>query len=94
MASQDRVLNVIDPAFARYIRLRDELERFLKDEYGKSVGEGYDYNIEHLNDRWSFYAPEELSKKKLKALMKKVTAEQQKAANAAEQSSSAAATAN
>ena len=46
MASQDRVLNVIDPAFARYIRLREELERFLKDEYGKSVGEGYDYNIE------------------------------------------------
>jgi hypothetical protein len=46
MASQDRVLNVIDPAFTRYIRLREELERFLKDEYGKSVGEGYDYNIE------------------------------------------------
>ena len=46
MASQDRVLNVIDPALARYIRLREELERFLKDEYGKSVGESYDYNIE------------------------------------------------
>jgi hypothetical protein len=46
MASQNRVLNVIDPALARYIKLREELERFLKDEYGKSVGESYDYNIE------------------------------------------------
>ena len=46
MASQNRVLNVIDPALARYIRLREELERVLKDEYGKGVDESYDYNIE------------------------------------------------
>ena len=39
------VLNVIEPAHARYIGLEADLEIFLKDKYGKEYPH-YDYNIE------------------------------------------------
>jgi hypothetical protein len=39
------VLNVIEPAHARYIGLETDLEIFLKEKYGKEHPD-YDYNIE------------------------------------------------
>jgi hypothetical protein len=39
------VLNVIEPAHARYIGLEADLEIFLKEKYGKEHPD-YDYNIE------------------------------------------------
>ncbi|KAI9854199.1 MAG: hypothetical protein M1813_001331 [Trichoglossum hirsutum] len=62
---QNLVPNVIDPARARYIPLREDLERLLREEYG----EGIEFKIEHINDRWSFQAPELVSKKKIKSVV-------------------------
>jgi hypothetical protein len=39
---QNLVPNVIDPARARYIPLREDLERLLREEYG----EGIEFKIE------------------------------------------------
>jgi hypothetical protein len=74
--AQELYLNVLDPMYARYIKLRPELETYLTEKYG----EGIDFRVsvrfekahdcelkalitgQHESDRWVFMAPEELSR--------------------------------
>ncbi|CAO2655111.1 Nn.00g101750.m01.CDS01 [Neocucurbitaria sp. VM-36] len=53
------VLNVIEPAQTRYIPLAGDLENFLRDKYGEAHPD-YDFNVEHVCDRWTFEAPEKI----------------------------------
>jgi hypothetical protein len=76
MMAQELFLNVLDPMYARYIKLRPELETYLTEKYG----EGIDFRVsvrfqksydraskalmtrQHESDRWVFMAPEELGR--------------------------------
>ncbi|KAF2705204.1 hypothetical protein K504DRAFT_506154 [Pleomassaria siparia CBS 279.74] len=55
------VLNVLDPAQTRYFFQAHDLEQVLKAKYDPSHP-NYDFNIEHVNDRWRFDAPELITK--------------------------------
>ncbi|KAF2687943.1 hypothetical protein K458DRAFT_428742 [Lentithecium fluviatile CBS 122367] len=62
------VFNVLDPAQTRYIVNEEDLESFLKEKYGKEHPD-FDYNIEHVCDRWTFEAPEQVEEDEIRRLI-------------------------
>ncbi|KAF2244764.1 hypothetical protein BU26DRAFT_568764 [Trematosphaeria pertusa] len=71
------VLNVIEPAHSRYIPLAELLEDFLKEKFGKDYPD-YDYNIEHVCDRWTFEAPEKVDEEEILRLIDEIESKQKK----------------
>ncbi|KAK3377586.1 hypothetical protein B0H63DRAFT_477452 [Podospora didyma] len=53
--------NVFNPRQTRYIKLSSELQQFLEEKYADAHRAGYDFNIQHINNRYMFDAPEELT---------------------------------
>ncbi|KAF2097249.1 hypothetical protein NA57DRAFT_77503 [Rhizodiscina lignyota] len=79
------IQNCIPPKYERYTVRKETLEAALKEKYKNEGGDDLDFKVEHVSDRWSFHAPEELSKKQMKRLVEQIKeAEPEAAATVAE----------
>ncbi|KAJ9660751.1 hypothetical protein H2201_006830 [Coniosporium apollinis] len=87
--TQTFVLNSLTPKRTRYIKRKD-LEDFLKREF-KGYG-ALDFQIEHINDRWKFYAPEIVTEAKIMQLIDEIEDRKEAAKAAADQGAAKATT--
>ncbi|KAF1846864.1 uncharacterized protein K460DRAFT_402234 [Cucurbitaria berberidis CBS 394.84] len=65
------VLNVIEPVQTRYIPLAEDLEKFLRAKYEQEYP-SYEFNVEHVCDRWTFEAPEKIEEEEITRLIEEI----------------------